>query len=1184
MIAFLARLVQSVAGTEARRGWQLAFEDLFTRDDLGTDWLVVEGEWQARYSAGMGDAGLYGAGEIFLNWRFPGDVLVEFVASSNDPGDFSAIICAGKGGRQGPHYFLGFGTQGNKHSVIQRNGRQVDKAPDVITAGRSHKVVAVKQDNRVALIVDGNAICEYMDKMPVEGLGQDRVGLYVSRTARIEAFRVYVRPDVKAVKIPLPPSQRTHDLICNGSFEDAVASSWPMMPRAWIDERSGREDRVELVTDPASAHSGRRFVALGSPGAGVKLHNLKDGNKAVEYEYGQTYRIALWLRALDGARPKVTVEPGHGEFEPTPEWSRYALEYTYPEKQPELGFFIRVGSGVVAVDDVSIVPANKRDPSPTPPLTECVAKPAWLMPGFSERFAVRVENRSQNDSGLFPVANALWRVMPAHDYRFLSVDKLAVFDALSGKAVQWVLLEADRSKAWQEMEGRLTQGDEIVFVGEVPAYSAKTYHIYLRNRAFVDVERPLELPVALPASWKIPADAIDRLDEMYWEVARGENVSSISALYRSGVLSGRLRCAGAVSAEAKAISPDGVTMTDVPLVKNMTEPRFWEVAPDFRMSPDVPEGVWKLRGVFTTATDGALRIETPFVVGCALSWQHNFQLALPGEAPQYGSAPVKLAAAGNEWEAFQLVLSSERTLHEVELAASPLVRSDGAVLSSDVFRFDQVVPVYNELACDGTNRAGWTPDPLLPWRKFTVEPRENAVAWATVRVPTRAKAGRYAGTITATESSGMTLSIPVELRVFDFSLPAEKHWTCGVSAKLDPSLWPAGYRPVEGFKKNSEIAPFFFVPRNTSYAETRADADRLLLESRMEPRYAPTIPWYYDPEANTATYEFGEYDDYTRRHLSLGGSYIWISFWNGIHSNNHKPQMIRDNAGHSAMPDTPEGVRMYRAWLTGILAHLKDMGWSERALFYFGHEVYTPQMFDLAANGARTVHELAPEALTYTTSGYKYFGGAWQSFCEAINLWFGDLGPFQKRFLDQPGLRKTGRYNRKVYLGNPVAIARTTAAQWWAIGQEIYLHWDIALWERDPWVSSRFWNGVPYHSGQRAGYACEQFLVSESPREPKFGTLIYPWPEWVPRKAEDPAVLTSVRLEALREGAEDYEYFWMLRGAAKGPMIAVQQKLDQRLREILRAAGDKQARLDPAAYMELREDFGEAIEKAISGR
>ena len=78
-----------------------------------------------------------------------------------------------------------------------------------------------------------------------------------------------------------------------------------------------------------------------------------------------------------------------------------------------------------------------------------------------------------------------------------------------------------------------------------------------------------------------------------------------------------------------------------------------------------------------------------------------------------------------------------------------------------------------------------------------------------------------------------------------------------------------------------------------------------------------------------------------------------------------------------------------------------------------------------------------------------------------------------------------------------------------------FLYWGLAVW-RDNLKGKARWPDVPWDPATWRNAAGKPHHGD--------GQLIYPGP-----KAEP---LSSVRLENLRDGIEDYEYFWLLRQAA----------------------------------------------------
>jgi glycosyl hydrolase family 123 len=142
------------------------------------------------------------------------------------------------------------------------------------------------------------------------------------------------------------------------------------------------------------------------------------------------------------------------------------------------------------------------------------------------------------------------------------------------------------------------------------------------------------------------------------------------------------------------------------------------------------------------------------------------------------SATAKLAAARNEFEAVQVVVSGGPTgAKNVRMTAS----IDG---------FPQTgIWLYREALLNLTqksNSAGATgawPDPLIPDRDeiygetrkafpFDVPPNENRAVWVEVLVPPSQAAGTYSGAIHVTADGGFVADVPLSVEVWDFTLPS----------------------------------------------------------------------------------------------------------------------------------------------------------------------------------------------------------------------------------------------------------------------------------------------------------------------------------------------------------------------------------------------------------------------------
>ncbi|MFH0964407.1 MAG: hypothetical protein V2A58_10395 [Planctomycetota bacterium] len=148
------------------------------------------------------------------------------------------------------------------------------------------------------------------------------------------------------------------NLLPNGSFEDWTPGR-PALPLGWCFRPWARDDRAELVTDPLGAHSGLRYVRLGSLEGRMKFDALPCG-KGLTLTSGQTYDITVWAKAdPESPQAELLVEPGRHRAQLTFEWAKYDFSWTHPEgAAPLLGFYVACKGGGIAVDDVSMTPGG----------------------------------------------------------------------------------------------------------------------------------------------------------------------------------------------------------------------------------------------------------------------------------------------------------------------------------------------------------------------------------------------------------------------------------------------------------------------------------------------------------------------------------------------------------------------------------------------------------------------------------------------------------------------------------------------------------------------------------------------------------------------------------------------------------------------------------------------------------
>ena len=129
---------------------------------------------------------------------FEGDVRVELVGSltGKEISDLSVILGAGPSGFDSG-YLLQFGGGGNTESRLRIAGELVDKTINdkaLVTPGRKHRVVAMRDGGTVTLEVDGKIAFEHTDPNPLRGPTHARIGFYTWESVlTIHELTVYTK-------------------------------------------------------------------------------------------------------------------------------------------------------------------------------------------------------------------------------------------------------------------------------------------------------------------------------------------------------------------------------------------------------------------------------------------------------------------------------------------------------------------------------------------------------------------------------------------------------------------------------------------------------------------------------------------------------------------------------------------------------------------------------------------------------------------------------------------------------------------------------------------------------------------------------------------------------------------------------------------------------------------------------
>jgi uncharacterized protein (TIGR03382 family) len=166
----------------------------------------------------------------------------------------------------------------------------------------------------------------------------------------------------------------------------------------------------------------------------------------------------------------------------------------------------------------------------------------------------------------------------------------------------------------------------------------------------------------------------------------------------------------------------------------------------------------------------------PLPAGAAQVWTALASEKIRPATAARAEASARIAAARNEFEAFQIVVTGAAS--EVRATASEL--SGPATFGGMRLYREAIIHLQNASSLDGAT--GPWPDALVPdvdelanERRnafpFAVPSGESRAIWVEVFVPPEAPAGEYTGSVSVTWQGG-SATVPVSLTVWPFTLPS----------------------------------------------------------------------------------------------------------------------------------------------------------------------------------------------------------------------------------------------------------------------------------------------------------------------------------------------------------------------------------------------------------------------------
>ena len=478
---------------------------------------------------------------------------------------------------------------------------------------------------------------------------------------------------------------------------------------------------------------------------------------------------------------------------------------------------------------------------------------------------------------------------------------------------------------------------------------------------------------------------------------------------------------------------------------------------------------------------------------------------------------VSISGAKREHVPFQVIVTapppptrSDRAASGFFVEASDLVSEKGRITRDRLRLYVEHAILCYGKSSPGSSTGFW-PDALAPLTdpfsmaaEFRTAIRNRAI-WIDVVTPADIPAGDYAGSVRITQNGSPVDELRLKLKVYDFALPAETHLITymGVSSR--------------------QLATFHDVqPRSPEAKALLRKYHAFLYENRMEPWFNESLQPEIQPAGDTITLRFDE-----QAHD------LYMNQW-------RTKRVIleaapRELAGEGRRPAFSDALNArVKAYLSQVAEYYRNHGWLNRLVFNSPiDEPNTAQAFADTRKWAELVHEAAPGVpflVTKSPAGGNPEWGPLTGYANYFSVHGNELNRLAVKDAIWREQAKGGEitwyiscdqvYPQPNYFidasaMDPVMVPWIT----WRYGMQGILYWALNFWSQtpDPWL-----NPVTYLSG---------FLCSNGNILNGEGSLIYPGSR-VRRHTGQNNVdgpVSSIRLELLREGIEDYEYLWLLK-------------------------------------------------------
>ena len=485
---------------------------------------------------------------------------------------------------------------------------------------------------------------------------------------------------------------------------------------------------------------------------------------------------------------------------------------------------------------------------------------------------------------------------------------------------------------------------------------------------------------------------------------------------------------------------------------------------------------------------------------------------------------VELFSARNEWESFQILMRSDAPVRGVNVQAGDLRGAGAAVLpagAARLFRQHQMELTVGSYR-NTEFQAGWYPDALIPFRHpvtraplgaarlaaapFDLPSGQTHGFWVDIHVPADAPAGNYKGVYQVTAEGMTPVEVPVQLMVWDFCLPQVPTYQTALGSPAQRLR--SYYQQRE--KQGKETSP-------TDWNAVETQCAEMLARHRINatPPSGSVVPALQDDGSyRVADAQVEALRDFVDRYQINAFS---VPRPTGI-VKDPEQEKSKLHAWLRAWDDA--SARLARPQIT-FFTYLRDEPNDEEAYHFV-------QKWGRVIREAKSAVKVLVVEQTWSQKE------AWGDLYGAVDIWC----PLFPIFKEESAVKRQA-------LGETVwtytALSqRSPASPWWATDHPLlnyrvpaWISWRYRIRGILYWGAMCFWRQVedPWANPETLDRRTDTQRTHVWNGE---GSVVYPG-----RAVGYDGIASSLRLKALRDAIEDYEYMAMLERA--GLAAAAQQ-------------------------------------------